>query len=172
MGSEAKIGLEIERKYIIKMPDFLEISGKDNYTSSEILQIYLDSEKGETHRIRRRAFSDRVEYTETRKLRIDNMSVTEIEGEITEESFEMLAGKIKNGTMPILKTRHSFTAGGYTYEIDVYGQWSRTAIMEIELTDRDALPEIPPFIKVIREVTGDKSFSNAAMSREFPEEQV
>lgn len=170
MSSNAKIGLEIERKYIIEFPDIKTLSEQEEYSKSEIVQIYISSADGETHRIRRRSFRDREEYTETQKRRIDEMSVIETEREISEQRFGELAADILPGTSPVIKTRHCFISGGQLFEIDVYPQWKHTAIMETELSSRGEMVDIPAFIKIIRQVTGDKSYSNAAMSRAFPDE--
>ena len=67
MRKMANAGLEIERKYIIKMPDFSLLESQEGYTKSDILQIYLSSENGETHRIRRRTYADKTICTETKK---------------------------------------------------------------------------------------------------------
>ena len=172
MTPEYKTNLEIERKYIIKMPDLTILASKENYTKSDIIQIYLASEKGETHRIRRRAYCDKVCFFETRKIRIDEMSVTEIEGEISEEKYTELSRLIAYGTRPVVKTRHTFIFKGQLFEIDVYPEWGSTAIMETELDGREVEVEIPAFIEILREVTGDKAYSNAAMSRSFPVEII
>lgn len=164
--------LEIERKYIIKKPDLLALSLCEKYTVSEILQIYMPSEAGETRRVRRRVYKDKTVCTETKKIRIDNMSSTEIEREIPEDEFEELSHSIKEGTSPIIKSRHTFIFGGQLFEIDIYPQWQSTAIMETELETREKSVLMPDFIELIREVTGEKSYSNAAMSREFPKEII
>jgi CYTH domain-containing protein len=98
------------------------------------------------------------------------MSSHELEREIEREEFDALVQKIAAGSRPIVKTRHTFDYLGQTFEIDVYPDWERTCIMETELDSRDASPEIPDFIRIVAEVTGDKRYSNAAMSRSFPEE--
>ena len=163
--------LEIERKYIIKMPRVYVLASQENYTSSEILQIYLPSEKGQTRRIRRRSYADRVKYIETTKIRVDSMSSREIEREMTESEFLMLSETILEGTSPINKTRHTFSYLGQLFEIDIYPQWQRSAIMETELSSREVAVSFPDFIEIIREVTGDKAYSNAGMSRSFPPEE-
>ena len=171
MGN-AKIGLEIERKYIIEMPDVSVLSQQPEYTVSGILQIYIQGAIGETHRVRRRDFSNRVVCTETRKIRIDKISSTEIEGEISIEEFDRLALTILDGTQPINKLRHTFIYEGQIFEIDVYPQWKNTAIMETELDDPKKEVKIPSFINILREVTGNKAYSNAGMSRRFPKEDI
>ena len=167
-----KTQIEIERKYIIEKPVFSLIRNMPESTESEILQIYLPSESEETRRIRRRVYKDKTLCYETRKIRIDGMSCTEIEREITPDEFSALSQSIKEGTTPINKTRYTFDYEGQTFEIDIYPQWQNTAIMETELESREKRVEIPSFIKIIREVTGNKAYSNAAMSREFPKEDI
>ena len=100
------------------------------------------------------------------------MSSIEEEGEISAIEYEGLLSLIKEGTRPILKKRHTFVYKQQVFEIDVYPEWQKSAIMETELPSREADPEIPEFIEILREVTGDKSYSNASMSRAFPAEII
>ena len=162
--------VEIERKYIIKTPSVETILGLDGSTESHILQIYLSSEKGVTHRIRRRTYQDKTLCYETKKIRIDGMSCTEIESEISPLQFASLSENIKDGPTPIDKVRYTFTYEGQLFEIDIYPEWQHTAIMETELATRETTVAFPPFIEIVREITGDKAYSNAAMSKSFPPE--
>ena len=167
------MNLEIERKYVIEKPLPERMRECGGYTSSDIVQIYLTSPLGITHRVRSRSFPDgRTLYYETRKIRIDKMSSHELEREIEREEFDVLAEKIAAGSRPIVKTRHTFDYLGQTFEIDVYPEWQNTAIMETELSSREREVQMPEFIKILREVTGIKAYSNAAMSRKFPDEIV
>ena len=164
------IPIEIERKYIISRPNFEALAGEAGYHRSEIVQIYLGDSTAATHRIRKRRDGERVVYTETAKVRIDRMSVYEDEREISEGEFLALSERIANGTRPIRKVRHVFDFSGLKIEIDEYPEWQSTFIMEIELHSREYIAKIPDFINVKREVTGDRAYSNAAMSRAFPKE--
>ena len=166
------VPLEIEKKYIILIPDLEKLSRLDGYTKSDIIQTYLTSSKGVTHRVRRRAYADRVVYTETKKIRIDAVSSFEDEREISEACFSELSRNIREGSHPVIKTRHTFVLGEQTYEIDVYPEWKDTAIMETELKSREAIADIPSFIEIVKDVTGDHRYSNSAMSHAFPEESV
>ena len=170
--ADLNCGVEIERKYVIRMPDVAMFSSLDGYSESEIVQTYLSSEPGVTRRVRRRCFSDVTRYYETRKTRIDRMSSIEEEGELSEEEYNSLLQLIMPGTRPIVKKRYTFVYKNQVFEIDIYPEWERSAIMETELASREADPEIPEFIEILREVTGDKSYSNASMSRLFPKEII
>ena len=164
--------IEIERKYVIVKPNPNLIRAESDYTESRIVQIYLESSSGVTHRIRSRKYSDRTEYTENVKTRIDEMSSREEEREISEDEFASLSKKIKGGTVPIIKTRCTFFYKGVTVEIDLYPNWERSAILETELENRSSVAELPPYIEIVKEVTGDFNYSNASMSRKFPEELI
>ena len=56
------------------------------------------------------------------------------------------------------------------YEIDIYPEWKKQAILEIELKDENEEVTMPEGIKVIREVTGDPAYTNHEMARKMPEE--
>lgn len=162
--------VEIERKFIIEMPDISALRTAPDHTESRITQIYLESETGVTHRVRLREYPDRTVATETKKIRIDSMSAVEDEREITLAEFEEKSREIAHGTRPVCKTRHTLRHGAYVIEIDVYPEWQSTAILEVELPTRETRVELPPYIRVIREVTGDRKYSNASLSRAFPAE--
>ena len=162
--------IEIERKYVISMPDVCAMQSEKGYTSSDIVQIYLTSAPHVTHRVRSRTKGGVTQYTETKKVRISGMSAYEDECEITESEFLALRENIDPDTTPIIKTRHTFVYQSQLFEIDVYPNWQSCAIMETELPSEDTVVEIPSFIKIIKEVTGIKAYSNASMSRVFPKE--
>ena len=164
--------IETERKYIIKLPDFSLLEREAEYTSSDITQIYLNSNSGVTHRVRARSYGGKTVYTETKKVRISRVSAIEDEREISAAEYENLAKNIKHGTTPVQKTRHTFVYEGQLFEIDVYPSWKCTAIMETELDSRDKTVEIPDFIEIVADVTENKSYSNRGMSQSFPEEQL
>ena len=172
MNENAKCDIEIERKYIIKMPNIDILSKQEEYTESRMIQIYLPADKGQTHRIRKRLYQGKTVCTETKKVRIDKISSTEIEREISESEFSTLSRLILEDTRPINKARYTFVYKGQLFEIDVYPEWSKTAIMETELPSAECKAEMPPFIEIIKEVTGEKSYSNRGMAEAFPKEQL
>lgn len=164
--------IETERKFIIKKPLLQLIGEQENFTESEITQIYLN-DKEITHRVRARKYSDgSVELTENTKRRISAMSVIETERKISESEYEALAAMRDARTEPLCKIRRTFTFFGKTFELDFYREWERTCIMEVEMNGEDEKIEFPPFIEIICEVTGDKAYSNHSMSALFPREII
>lgn len=161
------MNIEIERKYIIKMPDISRMQAEWEYIATDITQIYLESIPGVTHRIRssRSVLGER--FFETKKVRIDKMSSYEDEREISKDEFSSLAEKIKSGTRPIKKVRHAFSYCGQTFEIDIYPEWQNTCIMETELERREQEVKMPEFIEIIADVTGKREYSNYSLAHSF-----
>ena len=166
------MNIEIERKYVIEKPEVSKMRECAEYTVSEITQTYLASPDGITRRVRCREYAGRTVWFETSKIRVDRISSEEYERELTREEYEKLLAERDTSRRPIRKTRHTFNYKGQIFEIDVYPEWERSCIMETELKTRETVVDFPDFIRVIREVTGDRRYSNASMARSFPEEFI
>ena len=100
------------------------------------------------------------------------MSSIENEREISEDEFLELAKNIEQGTRPLMKTRRTFEYCGRTVELDFYDAWEKTCILEIELGSENEKVTLPEFIEVLKDVTGNKSYSNHTMARKFPKEII
>ena len=159
-------GFEIERKYLVAMPDRKLL---DSFERSDIVQIYLKGEKGTTERVRKRTGSAGCVYTHTIKRKVSNIRRMEDEQEIDVSRYEQLLERADPGHRVVEKSRYCFRYAGQLWELDVYPFWSDKAIMEIELTDEAQKVDLPPFIKVIREVSDDRRYTNAAISQSIPE---
>ena len=162
-------GFEIERKFLIAMPeeDFLagcEISG--------IKQTYLLGEPDTTERVRRRRWADRCEYTHTVKRKISNIRRLEDETEIGEGEYLELLKRADPDRRTIEKLRCCYRIGGEEWEIDVFPFWEDRAIVEIELEDEGQEVLLPPGLRLIREVTDDPRYTNSALSREIPMDEL
>ncbi len=165
--------LEIERKYLIEIPDLDVLSSQPNYSRSEIEQIYL-SEGG---RIRMRRYltltednsgdctAEKVKYYRTYKESVGGISRIEIENEITAQEYMRLSEHKAVNTRAIHKVRHCFTYGELLFELDIYDFWDDKATLEVELESEEQAVSIPPFISVIRDVSCDKAYTNFALSR-------
>ena len=161
--------IETERKYVILKPDMTLIAGEEGFSESKITQIYL-LDREVTHRIRKREYPEKTEYTENTKRRISYMSAIESESEISRERFDELSAEIDPNTKPIEKNRVTFLYNGRVFEIDIYPAWKDTCILEVELDSEAGEILFPSFIKVVRDVTGMREYSNHSMAYEFPAE--
>ena len=165
------IPVEIERKYLIGMPDLSALSRLSGCVVSKIEQTYLpDPAPGVTERIRLRRFPDRVEYTHTVKIRLSEVEAREEEETVDETVYRDLYSRRDPALQTVKKTRYAFPVGKQIYEVDVYPFWERTAILETELADPSLHAEIPPFLTVIREVTGERAYANRNLARRIPPE--
>ena len=57
-------------------------------------------------------------------------------------------------------------------EFDIYPFWQDRAILEIELTCEDEVPDIPEYVSIIRDVTGEKAYKNRQLARHVPMEKI
>ena len=161
---------EIERKYLIRYPDlaWLEASAEP----SRITQTYLLNGEGCTERVRSRETDGRTVYTHTTKKRLTDMRRIEIESEIFRGEYEALLLRADPALRTIEKTRWCLREGGFLYEIDVFPFWKDRAFLEIELEDEGQSFPWPERIVPIREVTGDRRYSNASLALEIPQEEI
>lgn len=98
------------------------------------------------------------------------MSREEDEHEISAAEYAELLKRADAGRKPVHKMRYCLDYMEQLFEIDVYPFWTDRAIMEIELDSEEREVMLPPFIEVIKEVTGDGRYTNAAIAREVPAE--
>ena len=161
-------GFEIERKFLIAMPDeaFLK-----SCSASAITQIYLVSDGNTTERVRERAYPDHCEYTHTIKYKLNNMRRIEDERQIDEDTYTALLERADPARRPIRKVRYCFEHDGRLWELDVFPFWKNSAYLEIELTGEDEAFTLPPGLRLLREVTDDPRYTNAALSLHIPDEE-
>ena len=164
--------IEIERKYLVRMPSLDALRAMEDYAQSDIEQIYLASPDGSTHRIRRRTLATHTQYTETVKQRIDARRAYEDEHEIDEQEYARLKAERDPTRRVICKVRHTFVYKNQLFEVDVYPFWSSQCVVETELSDPNAAPPFPACLTVLREVSEDRRYSNAALSHQIPDEEI
>ena len=164
--------IETERKFLIYYPDIKTLTETFFADKKEIVQTYLNSEKGSTSRVRKVISEKGTRYIRTEKRRISFMSAFEDESEISLEEYEKLLLDANKELKPIFKTRYSFPYKEHVIEIDVYPFWDDRAVLEIEMKDESEKIEIPQFIKAIKEVTEDKRYKNVNLARSIPNDEI
>ena len=88
-----------------------------------------------------------------------------MEERLSYEEYLDLLMEADAGREQIEKTRYCLTYRSQYFEIDVYPFWKDRAVVEIELSDENAQVEFPPQLTVIREVTEDGAYRNAALAK-------
>ena len=156
--------LEIERKYLIEYPDLARLEHARNCKRVEINQTYLVSAPGEERRIRQRGSEGHYVYYETIKREGSGLKRVEVERRLSQSEYLKLSMEAEPARRPIRKTRYCLTEHNVSFEIDVYPFWNDKAILEVELSDEAAEIRLPGYIHVIREVTEDEAYKNAALA--------
>jgi CYTH domain-containing protein/predicted ATPase len=166
--------LEIERKFLLaRRPDFR----KTIMRRAEILfieQIYLNDGAS---RIRKRKTmryghgrkqGDSTAYYKTIKAEISPGVKREDEGLISCYDYDHLKGFKDFNRAVVRKSRYCFVHNNQYFELDEFispprarGMW----VLEVELLGIDDPVDLPPFLDVGKEVTGDSLYLNYEIAR-------
>lgn len=161
---------EIERKYLIEYPDKADLARAEGVRVKRIEQTYLCAADGEVRRVRKLEEKGVTRYIETRKYRVSDLRATEEEKELSDDEYVALLRLADPELHPIGKTRYAIPYAGHTVEVDLYDFWQDRATAEVELSDEREAVVLPPYLRVIREVSGDKRYKNVNLARELPQE--
>lgn len=159
------VPLEIERKYLIEYPDVKWLEGLNEVCIVDITQHYFDSKTEKKLRIRCWQEKEKTKYILTKKTRVNDLVRFEEENEISREEYELLlkraaANAEYSNLRKICKKRYRFPYAGKVVEVDIFPFWTDKALAEVELECEEETVELPPELKVIREVTEEKEFTN------------
>jgi CYTH domain-containing protein len=169
MENNEPAALEIERKFLIEMPDLEELIGLHKATVTSILQTYLISDNDiEGKRVRQRGRSGDFIFYETKKKSLSNLVRIEEERQVSANEYLELLMSADTTLHQIRKDRYCFNYKDICFELDVYPFWTDKAIMEVELESEMQKVELPDFISIIKEVTEDPTYKNRSMAREIP----
>ena len=155
-------GLEIERKFLVELPD---VSRLDVKRKIGITQTYLSAgENDSQRRVRRISENGEITYTYTEKVFLTPVTREENEFEITEGEYRRLLVQTRKDCTPVEKVRYCFNYHDQLFELDTYPFSKQLAIMELELKSPDQKIDFPADVKVLRDVSADKKYSNAALA--------
>lgn len=163
------INLEIERKFLVNFPtswsDLAEMFD-DLIDIKRITQTYLEPEgKDPAARVRKTIeglTEDRkTVYHFNQKKLVEEGINEEKEFEINKSQYEKFLKKSNPKLVTIEKTRFVFKYNDQVFELDAFkGPLKGLTILEIELKNKNQKVDLPPFLKIIEEVTKDKKFNN------------
>lgn len=163
------IPLEIERKFLIRQSSQLN---EACCSSIAIVQTYLvRDDPSVQRRVRSMDTDGDVHYFYTEKRFISAAVREENEREISFQEYSELEKQADKELVPIIKTRRILEYKGQRFEIDSYPFSAELATMELELPSEDTPIDLPDFVDIIKEVTGDENYSNAnlAKAQRFPQ---
>ena len=166
-----KIPMEIERKFLIAYPDEAQLLAQPGCSKTEIAQTYLTpAPDGAERRVRKRGLDGAYTYTCTEKIFLTPVRRVERERELSEAEYTELLKHTNPEMNTLYKTRYAIPHEGLICEVDVYPDILDWAVLEIEFKDESMTLPLPPFVKVIRDVTGVREYSNAYLARRQKDE--
>lgn len=163
--------LEKERRFLVKIP--LPWYGKFKVLTSDkrkIYQTYLKEDLiGDNTASRVRTVVDSsystVDYVYTIKKFISPGINEEYETHLSKKEYHEKLKKSDLTRSTIVKTRYKIKFDDRVFDFDVFEGWLLgLAILEIELDDMSEDVLLPPYLKVIKEITGENSYSNKELA--------
>jgi CYTH domain-containing protein len=161
------MALEIERKFLVRALDVAALAAAAA-DELEIEQTYLAGVGGESVRVRRSIRPDGgEERTETRKRRMSSRTREEVERALDPDEYLRLVEQRDPTRRTIRKRRFKVPIDdGLVCEVDVFGgDLDGLVLAEVELPAEDAAFRLPDWLTVVREVTDDPGYTNAALAR-------
>ena len=115
------------------------------------------------------------EWISNEKTKIAKGEFTETE-ELIQNLFEPLPPQITKAEFAISKLRHNYHYSNRKWEMDVMGDDLKLCFLEMEMDEKEDIndpqhiKEMPEHLRslIVKEVTGDKLFSNRAISIKNP----
>ncbi len=149
--------IEEERKYVVEVTGELPES-----VESEITQTYLVADPGCEVRLRRRAWhGGEVVNVHKTKKRISATEELETERQVSNALYESLLQQADPYRATIRKSRRSFIWKGQYFELDTYhNPVDDLVILETKGIAEQESVNFPPFLRIIKEVTGNPQYYN------------
>lgn len=160
------VPMEIERKYLIKMPSKETLDNIEFCSKNSIIQTYLKSEDGVERRVRQRGTKeDGYNFYYTEKKSVANGTREENEYKITQQEYTNYLMEADIKLHQISKERYCFVYKNQYFEMDIYPFSEEYAIVEIELNSMEDKVELPPFLDIVKEVTDEEKYKNYSLAK-------
>lgn len=156
---------ELDKKYLIEYPNIKELENMKNCEKIEIIQTYLLGDKDEEVRIRQRGKDGNYIYYKTIRKKVSDLEFLEVEKRLTKEEYLNMLMNADPDYRQIRKTRFCLMYNKTYYEIDIYPFWKDKALVEVEIQNKSNKVSLPPFLKVIKDVTGDENYKIYSLAK-------
>lgn len=164
--------LEKERRFLIKLP--LNDAARQTLshaTPIDIKQTYLIPDEGSgTERVRSSSIklwkNTFRHFTHTKKVFVSSGVNEEDEKDVSEGTYDLLIRAFDPDRIPIEKTRYIIVWDKRDFELDIFhGVNEGLVILEIELEDIQEKLTFPNYFEIVKEITGDNTYSNYSLAR-------
>lgn len=165
------VPVEIERKFLVRPVKNIEKILPPSTRKIYIEQAYLLSPKYNHMRIRKRTHRESSTYYKTRKRTISGAfsgKREEVEEKIDEQTYLNMMYYKNPKTSVVKKTRYCFIHKHQYFELDAFLEPTDAKgllILEIELMEENEPVLLPDFLKIEKEVTGVKKYTNYEISK-------
>lgn len=163
---------EIERKFLVtSIP--ADADWPIPFKDVEIEQTYLLSPDGDSMRVRKRGNQGSFTYTHTIKKPVRKGQRVEIERNISSREYVNLLLQKDPARETIHKVRRTFLWKNHYFELDTFADTSDLlpsqvcGLLEVELLKIDDHVEMPDFLEIERDVTGDGVYSNSELAKKL-----
>ena len=154
--------VEIERKYLVAEVGEIPVP----HETVEIEQVYLQTSDGNRARIRKRGQRGAYTYFHTLKRSVSAGQRIEEERQITPREYASYLTSADPNRVPIHKTRTCFMWNSQYYELDRFiSPCPGLILLEAELDTLHQSVTIPPWIKIVRDVTDEPQYTNATLAK-------
>ena len=116
---------------------------------------------GAEERLRKHCWGQKVVYVHTTKKKTAEHEELVTERQINQHLYEMMLPLADPERNTIDKTRHSFIWRGQYFEVDTYhAQLQGLVMLETKGIAEGESLNLPPFLEIVKEVTGCKDYYN------------
>jgi len=166
------VPIEIERKFLCAPIGPKELPSAAQRIDIE--QVYLLSEPDVVARVRKRGQNGSYAYFRTEKRFIADGINAETEHPISAEEYEWSLQFRRPDRRILRKTRTCFVHANQYFELDVIPTADAGVIhlLEIELTRENQEIKLPPFLKIIADVTDDHRYTNLMLAAKATRQTV
>jgi CYTH domain-containing protein/predicted ATPase len=152
--------IEEERKYIVELTGELP-----ECTESKIVQTYLVGDPGVEIRLRRREWAGKAVNIMTTKTKVSQNEELVTERQLANNLYESMLQQADPYRHTIRKQRKSFIWTGQYFELDFYqGPLEGLIILETKGIACHEDVKFPPFLKVVKDITGNKDYYNYTLA--------
>lgn len=160
--------LEIEKKFLVKGDFTIDYPEGLSTKTVEIEQTYLQVERDVVERVRRRGYAGSNVYTHTIKEHVSPGRRVERERHITAKEYLACLNRASPKHATIHKKRTCFLWKDKYFEFDEFvNRQPGLRLLEIELEHEDDKFELPPFLEIVRDVTGEPAYSNVRIAKRY-----
>jgi len=156
--------IERERKFLV---EDLDIEAYQHLHGTLIVQHYLIPDReGTIERVRSLIDFGVVKYFHTVKRHLAPGENEETERQIDHDEYMALRERVDPECHAITKVRKKIPWRGQEFELDLFQKpVPELLLLELETDDMEAPIDFPPWLKIGKEVTGDRNYTNFQIAR-------